>query len=112
MPNKNHAALKKDLQDEPILVSADVDHDVATDEIGRRIVRLEISEYLPVCLLGTLVSGIEGRAGVRMLFPELAEPSAADDTHANDPRGFTEAIHLGYSLLVSKTQPEHPSRLP
>src|SRR5208283_2655798 len=73
---------KKDLDDQAILVPADVNHDQVVYLIGAGTGGLHLGETGPVRFAGELIPSRQSLLGVSMHLPELPQPSPRDHVHA------------------------------
>ena len=82
--DENDLILKEDLEDQTVLVAADVDHRQVVNLIGAGAGRFELCEIGPFGLTGELVPSRERLPGVGMHFPELPQMLPRDDVHEED----------------------------
>lgn len=73
-PDQDDLILEEDLDDESILVPADIDHDQMTDPIGTRARSLELGEVGPIRLVGDLEPSPQRGLRVRMFLEEFTQP--------------------------------------
>src|SRR4051812_41717865 len=82
LPDEYDLVLEIDLDDQAVLVPADVDNDESADSIGTGPNSLQFGKVGPSCLLGDPEPSPEWVLGIAVHFEEFTQPPKRDDMHA------------------------------
>jgi len=81
MAHVDPAAVEVDGRDQPVLVSADVEHNPITDLVRAGKCCTQLVEAMEVCLFHRLEPAHPCSLAVRVTYPELTQRFTGDDVH-------------------------------
>jgi hypothetical protein len=80
--DKDNLISKKDLNDQTVLVAANVNYGQVSNLVGAGAVGFHMGEIAPLRFSGELIPARQRLLGVSMNFPEFPQPSPRDHVHA------------------------------